>query len=495
MTDPATLSAIRMTEDIPVSKGHWPQEKWWKSFGDPQLCQLVEETLNDSSTLRVAAARVRQAEAFQGIAESQLLPQVDGHIASTRQRFSEHGTTPPPVAGTWKYRNQATLNVSYEPDFWGKNQAAVEAALGRHKAMEVEHYATQLMLSSAIVQAYVKLEQSDAQLDIEQRMLKRQQDVLTLTQRRFEADLDSQINIKQAQASLPATRARIAALSESMELSRNRLAALLGKEPDRGRAITAPQLHHSPTATLPSTLPAELLGRRPDIVAQRWRVEAASHDIDVAKARFYPNVNLTAFIGLHSLGFDQFAQGGSRILGVGPAISLPIFEGGRLRADLASQNATYDIAVESYNQTLSDALRDIADKLASSGAVSREEISHAEDMLKNALAALDGVNQSLAQRRAMVEGTTLRTHPDVQAAATNLRDAYVARARTTIVSPVDGSITKRSVQLGRRISPGVALMSVVPVDNLWVNANFKESQLEHLRIGQPVQLTDRKSVV
>lgn len=128
-------------------------------------------------------------------------------------------------------------------------------------------------------------------------------------------------------------------------------------------------------------------------------------------------------------------------------------------------------------------------QLASSGAVSGEEISHAEDLLKNAEAALMGITQSLAQRRAMVDGTTLRTHPDVLNAATNLRDAYIGRTRTTIVSPVDGNITKRSVQLGQHINPGVTLMSVVPLDNLWVNANFKESQLEHLRIGQPVELT------
>ncbi|WP_286537119.1 efflux RND transporter periplasmic adaptor subunit [Variovorax sp. J31P179] len=127
--------------------------------------------------------------------------------------------------------------------------------------------------------------------------------------------------------------------------------------------------------------------------------------------------------------------------------------------------------------------------LASSGAVSREEVSHAEDVLKNAEAMLSAVNQSLEQRLAMVDGTNLRTHPDVLTAATNLRDAYIARSRTSILSPVDGTVTKRSVQLGQRINPGVALMSVVPMDELWVNANFKESQLEHLRIGQPAEVT------
>jgi len=127
--------------------------------------------------------------------------------------------------------------------------------------------------------------------------------------------------------------------------------------------------------------------------------------------------------------------------------------------------------------------------LAASGAVSREEISHAEDVFKNAQDALNASKQSLQQRLAMVDGTQLRTHPDVLAAAANLRDAYIARTRTTIPSPVEGTIAKRSVQLGQRINPGVSLMSVIPLNQLWVNANFKESQLEHLRIGQPAELT------
>lgn len=127
-------------------------------------------------------------------------------------------------------------------------------------------------------------------------------------------------------------------------------------------------------------------------------------------------------------------------------------------------------------------------ELASDGAVSREEINHSEEAARNAEAALQATVQQLAQRRALVDNTSLRTHPDVQAAASNLRDAYVALARTTIRSPAGGIVTKRSVQVGQRINPGVALMSVVPLDGVWVSANFKESQLEHLRIGQPVKL-------
>lgn len=128
-------------------------------------------------------------------------------------------------------------------------------------------------------------------------------------------------------------------------------------------------------------------------------------------------------------------------------------------------------------------------RLASTGAVSREEVSHAQDALNSAVAGLNAVNEQLAQRKAMVEGTQLRTHPDILTAASNLKDAYIALRRTTIAAPIDGTVTKRNVQVGQRINPGSSLMSVVPLDRVWVNANFKESQLQNLRIGQPVTLT------
>ncbi len=128
-------------------------------------------------------------------------------------------------------------------------------------------------------------------------------------------------------------------------------------------------------------------------------------------------------------------------------------------------------------------------RLASTGAVSREEISHAQDALKSATAAFEAVEEQLAQRQAMVEGTQLRSHPDVLTAAANLKDSYIALKRTLIVSPVTGTVTKRNVQIGQHISPGASLMSVVPLDRVWVNANFKESQLKKIRIGQPVTLT------
>src|SRR5262249_2921120 len=157
--------------------------------------------------------------------------------------------------------------------------------------------------------------------------------VFSLTKQRYEAGLDSRLALKQAEAALPATREQIAQLRETVSLVGHQLAALLGQGPDRAIEIGRPSASTTALAQLPSRLPAELLGRRPDIVAQRLRVEAAAKNIDVAKAQFYPNVSLTAFIGLQSITLDNFFNAGNRTLGIGPAVTLPIFDSGRLRGN------------------------------------------------------------------------------------------------------------------------------------------------------------------
>jgi NodT family efflux transporter outer membrane factor (OMF) lipoprotein len=203
------------------------------------------------------------------------------------------------------------------------------------------------------------------QLDVADKALAEREQIFKLTQERFDAGIDSRLAVKQAESALPATRERIAQLNEVIGLARNEIAALLGQGPDRGLAIARPQANALEAVEIPSSLPAELLGRRPDIVAQRWRVEAAGKDIDVAKARFYPNVSLIAFAGLQSIGLPLLLEAGSRTFGVGPAMTLPIFDAGRLRGELAGTQADYDAAVERYNEALVNGLRDVVDQLTS----------------------------------------------------------------------------------------------------------------------------------
>ncbi|MBX8521006.1 efflux RND transporter periplasmic adaptor subunit [Pseudomonas cichorii] len=151
-----------------------------------------------------------------------------------------------------------------------------------------------------------------------------------------------------------------------------------------------------------------------------------------------------------------------------------------MKAQLAAQRAEVQKAQDNYNRRRS---------LAASGAISQEELSHAKDDLTSAQSSLSNVQQQLASSVALVDDTVVSSHPDVKAAAAQLRQAYLADARTTVVSPVTGYVAKRTVQLGQRIQPGTATMAVIPLDQLWIDANFKETQLGNMRIGQPVEIT------
>jgi len=343
----------------------WPKNDWWKQFGDPQLDALIDEGLAHSPNLKVAQARIAKAGALAADARSKLAPGIDADLDVSRQRFSENYIYPPPYGGSWYTQSQLQLNLNYDFDFWGRNRAAYDSELGKFKAAEVDAFATRLMLSTGIAHAYIQLQHGYDQLDVAQALLKQRSESLELTRQRVDVGIDSQVDFKQAEAMIPASRQQIAQIEESIALTRNQLAALIGRGPDRGLDIERPHAQRPPSAALPSNVPAELIGRRPDVVAQRWRVESAAKDIDVAKAQFYPNVNLAAFIGFQSLGLSDLLNYASRTMGIGPAISLPIYAGGELRANLAGKDADYDIAVEQYNQTLVDALHDVVDQLAS----------------------------------------------------------------------------------------------------------------------------------
>ncbi|MDA8107328.1 MAG: efflux transporter outer membrane subunit [Betaproteobacteria bacterium] len=415
LTDPAKLQATRSLAGARFSPDAWPGADWWKSLGDPQLDALIGEALADSPSIRLARARVERANALAEAAGAPRRPQVNAAANPTDQRFSENFIYPPPYGGKWYWQNQATLNFSYDFDFWGKNAAVYAAALGEAKAAEADAYAARLVLSSAIARAYVQLAHGFDLLDLARDTLAMREKVLVLVRHRVAAGIDSRVELKQAEAEIPAAREQIAQIEETIALTRNQLAALGGEGPDGGLKIARPRLAAPQGALLPSRLPADLIGRRPDVIASRWRVEAAARDIDAARARFYPDVNLAAFVGLQSLGWSKFLESGSGIAGVGPALSLPVFDGGALRGNLGARNADYDAAVEQYNQTLADALREVADQLAAFRAVEQQRPQVTEGLaaareaydlalvryksgLSNLLSVLSAESQVIAQR-------------------------------------------------------------------------------------------------
>ena len=356
--DPAALGAKPVDAD-------WPTPDWWRRYHDPQLDSLITEALAGSPTLVAARARIAKADAAAGIARAATLPQVNGNLGGTYQRFSENYIYPPPYAGNWYADSRLSLDFTWELDFWNKNGAALQAALSQAQAVAAEGETARVLLTTGVARAYFHLQRLFAQRSVSLAAITQREEVVRITNQRFIAGLDTRVEVRQAEAALATVRTELAQYEEGIALARHQIAALVGAGPERGDSLQPRPLTDVPSAVLPPDVPLDLIGRRPEIVASRWRVEATGYDIDVAKALFYPNVNLVAFAGFSAIGINKLIETASGVAGVGPAIHLPIFEGGRLRANLRGREADADLAIASYNQSVIDGARDVADALSS----------------------------------------------------------------------------------------------------------------------------------
>jgi NodT family efflux transporter outer membrane factor (OMF) lipoprotein len=370
----------------------YPANDWWSAYNDPKLSELINAAVEGSPTMRTAQARLDKAQAQIQVSNAARLPQVGLDDSNSRQRFSENFIYPPPFGGNWFWMNSLQANASWELDLFGKNRAALDAAIGQARAAETDREAARVLLAARVASAYFNLARNLEQRKVADSTLQEREQMEKLVAQRVAAGLDTNVELRQAQGNPPQTRQEIAALDEQIAISRHAIAALAGKGPDAYNDL-APTITQRPALQLPVSLPADLISRRADIVAARWRVDAASHDIKAAKAEFYPDVNLTAFIGFQSLGFTDWINAASRVIGVGPAVHLPIFEGGKLRGNLRAKDADYDLAVEDYNGKLIDALRDVADQLTSTHSI---EVQWSEQ--QKALAAATSA-YDLAQQR------------------------------------------------------------------------------------------------
>jgi NodT family efflux transporter outer membrane factor (OMF) lipoprotein len=292
------------------------------------------------------------------------MPRVDASYSLTRQQFSSTALVPPPYGGSWQTENKGLLSASYDFDLWGKNREALRAAISQLQASEADAQVVKLTLTTSIARTYNQLARLYALRDIAQQEVARREQIERITAGRIATGLDTEVERKTAQANLATSRAALKALDGQILTTRYQIAALLGAGPDRGLQLAQPTLGPGDDVRLPDNLPADLVSRRPDIVASRWRVDAMTHDVKEAKAEFYPDINLSAAIGLDAFGFGRFLTAASRTASVGPAIHLPIFDAGELRANLKGRYADFDYAVATYNQTLVTALSEVATQLA-----------------------------------------------------------------------------------------------------------------------------------
>jgi NodT family efflux transporter outer membrane factor (OMF) lipoprotein len=356
--NPNSLAVTRTLENVKVSPAAWPHADWWTSLGDSQLNALIAEALHDNPSLAEADARARLAQAEASEADADRKPEIDAAGSVAEARIPKTLPIGNGHNGAAKY---VSASFKWDLDLWGGERAAWEAALGHQRAAEVDAHAARIELSTNVARAYVQLGYAYTQQDVAASELQRATEVQKLTQQRVAAGIDSKVQLEQSDSEVASAQVQKAQADRAIDAARSALSVLLGKGPDRGLMIARTKLLPPGALSVPSDLPMELLGHRADLVAARWRVEAADRDIDAAKTQFLPNVNITAMAGLIALGGGNLFQAKSRFYDVAPAISLPIFDGGRRRANLNGKDAQYDLAVAQYNATLVRAVNEVCD--------------------------------------------------------------------------------------------------------------------------------------
>ncbi len=346
---------------LPASaRAGWPDPEWWKRYHDPQLDRLVAMALEGSTDLAVARGRVRQAAQAARVAAAQSGLDINANARLTRQRMSEHGLIPTKFLGfTWYSQGDLGIGLDYTFDWWGKHRAAVESAIGKARAAEAQRSAAALALETSVARLWFEWLTDRARIDVARRQVAVQEKLLHITQLRAGAGLTPSDQVQQTQAALAGARQQLTALRGSAAIRRATLAALLGVAPAGLPPLEAhalPGVHGG----LPAHAGIDLVARRPDIAASRWQVEAALRDTDVARAQFLPDISIKALAGLSSIDLGKLLTAGSRTFAVTPALHLPIFEGGLLRANYGLSRARLQAAIAQYNATVVDAARDVA---------------------------------------------------------------------------------------------------------------------------------------
>lgn len=369
--DDSSLSAQRSLGGVRLDPAAWPAQDWWKAYHDSQLDALVDEALAGNPGLAIADARAREAIAQAGIVDAARKPSLSG-TASVAGAKIPTTLLPEPLGGHFGIAKYGILDFGWDFDIWGGKRAAWQAALGNARAAQVESQAARLTLSAEVVGAYAALADAYAQRDLANAELERAQAFGKLTAQRVRAGIDSKFQQTQIDAEIADAQAQLAAAENGVRSSGIALAVLLGRGPDRALDIARPKPLPVNAIALPSNLPADLLGRRPDVVAARWAVEASAQDIESAKAAFLPNISITALAGLIAGPGKNIFQASASLYSVAPAISLPIFEGGKLRANLAGKDAAYDLAVAQYNQAVIAAINQVAQRVDALRALDEE---------------------------------------------------------------------------------------------------------------------------
>ncbi len=338
-------------------------EGWWKIYNDPQLNRLIDDALRDNPSMALALTRVRTAQAQVQAASAASQPGFALDGTEVYQRFPERDIVPPPFGGGHYWRGNVGLNLNWDLDFFGRQAAIIKQSRSATKAAMLDVEVARDVLSGTIAQAYLSLDQSYVLADLARRHEEQRQNILDLTIKRVKAGLDTRSELRAAEAAVPQARLMRLQAQANVDLAVHRLAALTGRGAKAYANIKRPKIDLTTKLTLPAQLPIDLLQRRPDVLAARARIDASISAQEAAKAAFYPDINLSAFAGFAAIGLGNLFNSDDRVYGGGPTFHLPIFDAQRLKAGYRKASAEADAAVISYNQTVLQAVQQVADQL------------------------------------------------------------------------------------------------------------------------------------
>ena len=362
-TTPSQVELAPQTLGLGVQPAPQLDPDWWKALGDPQLDRLVDQLLANNPTLQGALARIRAAQAELSVARAQSYPNINLDGTEQRQLLSNDYLLPRPFGGSWQWVGDVQARFRWSLDFWGKQAALIERARSSSEAVALDAAAARLALAGQFTQSYIDLLLAWQNIDIARQALEERQAVLDLTQSRVATGLENEASLEQAKALLAMARMEVRRAQAQRDLGVHAIAALIGRGADAYASILRPAAGIENAMPLPEQLPVDLLARRPDILAAHARIRAALHGRDAAHADFYPNIDLTAAIGFQSVGLANLLDGNALVAGVGPALHLPIFDAGTIRAQYARSTADLDAAVADYNASVVSAVRQTSDAL------------------------------------------------------------------------------------------------------------------------------------
>ena len=362
-TSPASEASTAASTRSADSAG----EHWWSLYADPVLDEMIDEALVHNDDAAIATARVLEARAIAGIVDADLYPSISAGFSGNRTQSTLKGSFPHPADLPRIQNNyRATLDVSYEADLWGKYRRASEASRADLFAAESARDSVRLSLTAQVAQQYFALIAADAQVAVEQRTLITRSETLSLFSRRLQAGMLSEFDLHQAEAELATTRSQLAILTQARERTESALLLLLGRSP---RAMMDERVSRgSPVAlkdiVIPAGLPSDLLLRRPDLKEAEQKLVAANARIGAARARYFPSIGLTTFLGSESVSFSSLFSGPTGIFQFAAAISQPLWNTGSISFGVEAAEARRDQALAEYRKAVASAFKDVRDALS-----------------------------------------------------------------------------------------------------------------------------------